>query len=63
MLALGNKKVALFCMGLILLLLGLLTVTGCMCDTPNEDTPMPWSPATERDGMMPLPSSMYNRYN
>jgi len=45
-----------------LLLLGVLIVSGCMCDAPNE-TDIPWNAPSERDGMMPLPNSMLNRYN
>jgi len=44
------------------LLLSLLALTGCICDSPN-DTDLPWNTPHERDGMIPLPSSMMNRYN
>ena len=46
----------------LFLLLGVLVVMGCMCDSPNE-TDIPWNAPSERDVMMPLPSSMLNRYN
>jgi len=51
-----NKLLALF------LLLGLLVTAGCMCDTLPEDD-IPWNKPDLKDGMMPLPNSMLNRYN
>ena len=61
MLPVHNKHV-IFCLFGGFLLLGLLLITGCMADSPNE-TDLPWNAPDERDGMMPLPSSMMNRYN
>lgn len=55
-----GKGIALCLAGV--LLASLLAMTGCMNDNP-DDGDMPWSPASERDAMIPLPSSMYNRYN
>ena len=44
------------------LLLGVLALTGCICDTLPEDD-LPWNTPNERDSMIPLPNSMMNRYN
>ena len=48
----------------LFLLLGLLalTLTGCLFGVPPDD-PLPWNAPNERDGMIPLPNSMLNRYN
>ena len=59
--ALLVKKIRVQLLGL-LLLLGVLVIMGCMSDAPNE-TDIPWNAPSERDGMMPLPNSMLNRYN
>ena len=56
-----SKTMALRIIGASLLL-GLLILTGCLCDSPNE-TDLPWNAPNERDSMIPLPSSMLNRYN
>ncbi|MCL1921169.1 MAG: hypothetical protein FWG50_08865 [Kiritimatiellaeota bacterium] len=56
-----DKNVWLRLLGAFLLL-GVLALSGCMCDTPN-DTELPWNAPSERDAMMPLPNSMLNRYN
>ena len=55
-----GKSVVIRLLG-VSLLLGLLTLTGCMCDP--DDGNIPTSPMDERDGIMPLPSQMRNRYN
>jgi len=46
----------------LFLLLGLLMVAGCLSDTP-DDTDIPWNAPDVRDGMMPLPNSLINRYD
>ena len=55
------KKIRVQFLGFFLLL-GMFAIMGCMSDTPNE-TDIPWNAPSERDGMMPLPNSMLNRYN
>jgi len=55
-----GKKITLRTVG-VLLLLVILASAGCM-HTPN-DTDLPWNAPDARDGMIPLPNSMLNRYN
>lgn len=58
-----GKNVVLLRRLAVTLLLGLLLLAGgCLCDTPPEGE-MPWNTPNERDGMIPLPNSMLNRYN
>jgi len=44
------------------LVLGLLALTGCMCDTP-PDGEISWNHADERDGVMALPRSVRDRWS
>jgi len=44
------------------LLVGLLLITGCLCDSPNDDN-IPWNRPDPKDAMIPLPNSLINRYD